>query len=140
MIDRNDELVEAGHPKRIFVFGSNTAGRHGKGSALHAKLMHGAVQGVGRGFTGNCYALPTRAASNVIGSKITTLPLAEIAKNVDEFLLVARGYPELDFEVTKIGCGLAGYPEEEIAPLFKHATNNCHLPEGWREYNLRLSL
>jgi hypothetical protein len=109
----------------IFVFGSNLAGRHGKGAALFARQKHGAEYGVGRGLTGNSYALPTK------GHKIETLNIIEITKYVDEFLVFARENPNLEFQVTKIGCGLAGYKEEQIAPLFVNAPSNCHLPDGW---------
>lgn len=111
---------------RIFVFGSNLAGRHGKGAALHAKQAHDAEYGVGIGRTGNAYAIPTKDA------RIRTLPLDRIAVHVAEFLAYARAHPNLDFQVTKIGCGLAGYQEQDIAPMFKDAPNNCHLPDLWR--------
>mgnify|MGYP005987024117 CR=1 FL=1 len=80
---------------------------------------------MGRGLTGNSYALPTK------GYKIETLNITEITKYVDEFLAFAGGNPDLEFQVTKIGCGLAGYKEEQIAPLFVNAPSNCHLPDGW---------
>lgn len=110
----------------VFVFGSNLAGRHGKGAALAARREHGAVYGVGIGRTGNAYALPTKDAS------IRTLPLETIARYVGDFLEYARAHPDLSFQVTRIGCGLAGYREEAIAPLFADAPANCLLPEGWR--------
>ena len=110
----------------IFVFGSNLAGRHGKGAALFARKTHGAVYGVGVGRTGNAYAIPTK---NV---RLMTLPLPCIEAYVAEFLDYARGNPEIEFQVTKIGCGLAGYSEKQISPMFVHAPVNCHLPEGWR--------
>lgn len=110
----------------IFVFGSNLAGRHGKGAALFAKNFRGAAYGVGVGRTGNAYALPTK------DELIRTLPLQRIAEYVAEFLDYARAHPELQFQVTKIGCGLAGYSEHEIKPMFAVAPPNCHLPDGWR--------
>jgi len=110
----------------IFVFGSNLAGRHGKGAALYARNTHGAVYGVGVGRTGNAYAIPTK------DEHIQTLPLDRIAKYVTEFLEYAKANPELEFEVTKIGCGLAGYKEGDIKPMFAGATSNCYLPDGWR--------
>ena len=110
----------------IFVFGSNLAGRHGKGAALCARNLHGAEYGIGIGRTGNAYAIPTR------DKMIRTLPLSEIAKYVSDFLDYARAHPELEFEVTKIGCGLAGYEEHEIKPMFKDAPMNCLLPDQWR--------
>lgn len=111
----------------IFVFGSNLAGRHGKGAALYARQHHGAKYGVGIGMQGNSYAIPTKDAN------IQTLPLEVIELYVAAFLTFARFNPQLEFQVTKIGCGLAGYQEADIAPMFKGAPPNCHLPEGWRE-------
>ena len=110
----------------IFVFGSNLAGRHGKGAALHARNAYGAEHGVGIGRTGNAYAIPTK------DRRLNTLPLHQIAKYVDEFLNYARAHPELEFEVTKIGCGLAGCREHEIKPMFSGAPMNCRLPDWWR--------
>lgn len=110
----------------IFVFGSNLAGRHGKGAAWFARNVHGAQYGVGTGPTGNAYAISTK------DRQIRTLPLSVIAGHVAEFLDYARAHPDLNFEVTKIGCGLAGYREHEIAPMFRGAPANCHLPDFWR--------
>lgn len=99
----------------IFVFGSNLAGRHGKGAALAARRQYGAEYGVGVGLTGDAYAIPTKSAT------LTTLPLAHIAGHVDDFLAYARAHPELTFNVTRVGCGLAGYTDAQIAPLFAGA-------------------
>lgn len=111
---------------RIFVFGSNLAGRHGKGAALAARVEHGARYGVGVGPTGNAYAIPTR------GRRLEVLPLSAITGHVADFLRYAGERPDLSFQVTKIGCGLAGYSEAQIAPLFAGAPANCELPDGWR--------
>lgn len=110
----------------IFVFGSNLAGRHGAGAALCARYEHGAVYGVGSGRTGNAYAIPTK------DSLLRPLSLPEIQENVSEFIAYAEASPELEFEVTKVGCGLAGYKECQIKPMFKAAPANCFLPAGWR--------
>lgn len=110
----------------IFVFGSNLAGRHGKGGALYAVKNHGAEYGVGVGRTGDSYAIPTK------NQNLKTLPLEVIAVYVRQFLDYAKLNPELRFFVTKIGCGLAGYKEADISPMFKEAPENCLLPEGWR--------
>ncbi|MBS3912738.1 MAG: hypothetical protein KGZ70_13105 [Hydrogenophaga sp.] len=110
----------------IFVFGSNLAGRHGKGAALHARQTYGAKYGVGVGPTGRAYAIPTK------DEQIRTLPLECIAPYVTDFLAYARDNPHLEFAVTRIGCGLAGYMDVQIAPMFKAAPENCHLPDGWR--------
>lgn len=110
----------------IFVFGSNLAGRHGKGAALAARLNHGAIYGQGIGRQGDSYAIPTKDA------KLGTLELDRIKPYVEEFLGYAAEHPELDFEVTRIGCGLAGYTDSQISPMFANAPTNCHLPDGWR--------
>jgi len=110
----------------IFVFGSNLAGRHGRGAALYARIHHGASYGTGEGRQGNSYGIPTK---NV---RIETLPIEYIMAGVDRFIAYANKHPELDFEVTRIGCGLAGYKEHQIAPMFAEAPINCQLPEGWR--------
>lgn len=109
----------------IFVFGSNRAGRHGAGAALYAMQHYGAVYGVGEGPTGQAYALPTK------GYKVETLPLEEIQEHVVRFLDYAGACPWLTFKVTKVGCGLAGYSEKDIMPMFVGAPNNCLLPFGW---------
>lgn len=112
--------------ENVFVFGSNEAGRHGAGAALHARKYCGAVYGQGVGFQGRSYAIPTK------DRKLKTLPLERIKNYVDEFLHFARQHPEMAFLVTRIGCGLAGYEDEDMAPLFEKAPVNCELPEGWR--------
>lgn len=111
----------------VFVFGSNLAGRHGRGAALTARREHGAVYGVGRGRTGNAYAIATKDRN------LRTLPLNQIEFDVIIFLRYAREHPELTFQVTRIGCGLAGYKDHQIAPMFTGAPSNCQLPAGWRE-------
>lgn len=112
--------------EQIFVFGSNLAGRHGKGAALTAKLYHGAIYGNGIGRQGNSYAIPTK------DSKLRTLSLHTIEKYVMDFKEYARQHPELSFFVTAVGCGLAGYTDQQIAPMFKNAPLNCELPLTWR--------
>ncbi|MGI9277846.1 MAG: A1S_2505 family phage non-structural protein [Endozoicomonas sp.] len=110
----------------IFVFGSNLAGRHGQGAALYARNNCGAEYGVGIGRTGNAFAIPTK------DERIRTLPLDSIRVYVNGFIAYAKANPDLEFQVTKIGCGLAGYQESDIAPMFKDSPENCHLPDGWR--------
>lgn len=109
----------------IFVFGSNEAGRHGKGAALAAVKNHGAVYGQGVGLQGRSYAIPTKAAD------LDVLPLEVIERYVDEFLAFAAQHPEMTFKVTRVGCGLAGHRDEDIFPLFKGAPDNCLLPGIW---------
>ena len=111
----------------IFVFGSNLAGRHGKGAAKFAREQYGAVYGVGEGPTGHAYALPTKDQ----GLRTRTLP--NIQNSVRTFIAYARSRPDLEFTVTRVGCGLAGYKDTDIAPLFRGAPKNCILPLGWRD-------
>lgn len=112
--------------KTIFVFGSNLAGRHGKGAALTARQTLGAIYGQGNGRQGQSYAIPTK------DRELRTLQLWEIRNWVEDFKLYATDHPDLVFEVTKIGCGLAGYREEDIKPMFANSPSNCILPTGWR--------
>lgn len=111
----------------IFVFGSNLAGRHGAGAALAARQYHGAIYGQGIGRQGNSYAIPTK------DEQIRTLPIDRIKPHVDVFIEYARSNPDLSFHVTRIGCGLAGYHDLDIAPLFSGAPENCILPKKWEE-------
>lgn len=110
----------------VFVFGSNLAGVHGAGAARVAAERYGAARGVGVGLRGHSYAIPTK------DHRIQTLPLDQIARHVADFLAVAAANPERPFVVTRIGCGLAGYDDHEIAPMFAGAPVNCLLPDGWR--------
>ena len=114
--DRIDILEE----HEIFVFGSNLAGRHGGGAARAANMKFGAEWGVGVGLTGQSYAIPTMQGG-----------VETIKPYVDEFIRFAQANPELKFLVTRIGCGIAGFRDEEIAPLFDKAMQvpNIYLPE-----------
>ena len=109
-----------------FVFGSNIAGIHGAGAARTALLQHGAVYGVGEGHAGDSYALPTKDAF------IKTLPLLSIRAHVEKFIHYARQHPELKFQITQLGCGLAGLKPEWIAPMFEKAPENCYFDHAWR--------
>ena len=108
----------------IFVFGSNLAGMHGGGAARIARLHFGAVMGQGVGLQGQSYAIPTMQGG-----------VETIRPYVEEFLDFANRHPELHFLVTPIGCGIAGFEAEDIAPLFKKAKEmkNISLPESFWE-------
>lgn len=112
----------------IFVFGSNLSGHHGAGAALTAYRLHGARHGVGFGLCGKSFAIPTKDRF------IQTLSVPKIEKFVDAFLEFARGRPDLDFMVTRIGCGLAGLPDEQMADLFSWAPTNCYFDTKWVEH------
>jgi hypothetical protein len=109
--------------QQVFVFGSNLAGRHGKGAALTARQLHGAIYGQGVGLQGRSYAIPTKDA------QLQTLPLDVIKAHVREFIAFAVEHDELTFNLTRIGCGLAGYTDTDIAPMFKWAPSNVVLPD-----------
>lgn len=108
----------------IFVFGSNLAGMHGGGAARIARLHFGAVMGKGVGLQGQSYAIPTMQGG-----------VETIRPYVEEFIIFAHQHPELHFLVTPIGCGIAGFEAEDIAPLFEKAKKmkNISLPESFWE-------
>ena len=106
----------------IFVFGSNLEGMHCGGAARLAYNRFGAIWGQGVGLQGQSYAIPTMHGGVDV-----------IQPYVDEFIEFAKVHPEYVFFVTKIGCGIAGFLEEEIAPMFKEAVgvNNICLPQSF---------
>lgn len=110
----------------VFVFGSNLAGRHGKGAAKAAHVNFSARYGVGKGRTGMAYAIPTK------DGRLKTLALEQISQHVSDFLAYARAHPQIKFFVTRIGCGLAGHEDQDIAPMFLSAPANCSLPLPWK--------
>jgi hypothetical protein len=111
----------AQYDDEVFVFGSNQQGVHGRGAALTAKQQHGAVQGVGEGVTGKAYALPTKATPG------KSLSLNEVAQHVYKLIAHAAKNPRTKFRLTKIGTGLAGHSEADIAKLFAQAPANVVL-------------
>lgn len=106
----------------IFVFGSNLQGMHGGGAARIAHERFGAIWGQGVGLQGQSYGIPTMHGG-----------VEAIKPYVDEFIEFAKANSSLTFMVTKIGCGIAGFKEEEIAPLFADAlqVENIVLPESF---------
>jgi len=116
------EFITELKPGEIFVFGSNLRGMHGGGAAYVAYRKFGAIMGQGVGLQGQSYGIPTMQGG-----------VETIKPYVDEFIEFAKGHPELTFLVTRIGCGIAGFTDEEISPLFEkaHGIENIVLPEGW---------
>ena len=110
-------------PDEVFVFGSNLAGSHGGGAAYVAWRKFGAIMGQGVGLQGQSYGIPTMQGG-----------VETIRPYVDEFITFAKAHPELYFYVTRIGCGIAGFRDEEIAPLFTAArgVSNICLPESFQ--------
>ncbi|MBR4131289.1 MAG: hypothetical protein IKU02_10290 [Bacteroidaceae bacterium] len=106
----------------IFVFGSNLKGLHSGGAAYTAYRKFGAIMGQGIGLQGQSYAIPTMQGG-----------VETIRPYVDEFIQFAKEHPNLTFLVTRIGCGIAGFRDGDISPLFKkaHDIENVVLPQGW---------
>lgn len=106
----------------IFVFGSNLQGMHGGGAARLAYEKFGAIWGQGVGLQGQSYGIPTMHGG-----------VDAIKPYVDEFIGFSKSHPELTFLVTRIGCGIAGFRDEEIAPLFKECIelDNVILPRSF---------
>ena len=115
---RITELAEG----EVFVFGSNLEGFHGGGAAALAYERFGAIWGRGVGLQGRSYGIPTMQG-----------PLVTIRPYVEEFIAFAREHPELRFLLTRVGCGIAGFSDEEMAPLFAGALDlpNVAFPEAW---------
>ena len=107
-------------PSLIFVFGSNAQGHHAGRAAHHALEAHGAFWGRGQGLQGDSYAINTMSGEAVLKLGVAV------------FVAFAHSRPDMRFFVTAIGCGIAGYAEDQISPLFADAPPNCILPTGWR--------
>ena len=108
----------------IFVFGSNLDGHHYGGAARIAEEKFGAIFGQGVGLQGQSYAIPTMHGGVDV-----------IKPYVDEFIEFAKQHPKLTFLVTRIGCGIAGFKDSEIAPLFRGAIGieNIALPQSFMD-------
>ena len=120
--DYTPERITELKADEVFVFGSNLAGMHGAGAAYIAFQKFGAVMGCGVGLRGQSYAIPTMQGG-----------VETIKPYVDEFIAFAKSHPDLFFYVTRIGCGIAGFRDREIAPLFKEAAgvDNICLPKSF---------
>lgn len=116
-----ENITELG-PDEVFVFGSNLQGMHNGGAARTAYRKFGAIMGQGEGMQGQSYAIPTMQGS-----------VDAIRPYVDRFIALAREWDQTTFYVTRIGCGIAGYTDEQIAPLFADALDlyNVRLPESF---------
>lgn len=114
----SSDNIESVQKKEVFVFGSNKKGWHGSGAAAYAAEHFGAQWGVGEGMTGYCYAIPTMEG------------ITSFRKAVARFIKYAKSRPDRIFLVTKVGCGIAGYTVEQVAPMFRPCTKleNVYLP------------
>jgi hypothetical protein len=114
----------------IFVFGSNEKGIHGGGAARVAREKYGAVLQQGFGPQGDSFGIPT--CSKPTGEPGHEIPFEKVAFYVGCFIAYAKHYPNVEFQVTQIGCGLAGWTKEQIAPLFVNAPANCLFDTDWK--------
>ena len=124
-VEYTPENISTLRPDEVFVFGSNLAGHHGGGAARVAVNRFGAIMGQGVGLQGQSYAIPTMQGG-----------VQTIKPYVDEFIAFAKAHPELTFYVTRIGCGIAGFRDKDIAPLFRDALGvaNIILPKSFAEH------
>ena len=120
--DFTPDMISELKADEVFVFGSNLEGMHGGGAAFTAWKKFGAVMGCGVGLRGQSYAIPTMQGG-----------VETIKPYVDSFIVFAKEHPELFFYVTRIGCGIAGFRDKEIAQLFSEAISveNICLPESF---------
>jgi hypothetical protein len=117
---------------RVFVFGSNEIGVHGTGAAKDALKLYKFPFGIGFGpgpkDPVRCFAIPTKDWN------IETLPIKTVAHYIEAFIRYAKRCPEREFQVTRIGCGLAGFSDAQIAPYFICAPDNCYFDEAWKPH------
>ena len=125
----HDETIIKNLPEdTIFVFGSNLAGTHQGGAAKTAHLHFGAMKGVGRGWSGQSFAIPT------MNEHLQQMPLSQIQHYIDDFKIYTKNHPKMKYFITSVGCGVAGYKVEEIAPMFKGISRNVIFPVSFRPF------
>jgi ribosomal protein L24 len=121
-------------PNCRFVFGSNDKGIHGKGAALDAKTFYGAAKFHGRGFTGKCYAIATKDKDFVRHR------IEDVSAQI-RHLITVEGVTEenkkLKFLVTRVGCGYAGFTDEQMAPLWANSPENFYFPPEWKKFGYK---
>lgn len=112
----------------MFVFGSNLSGIHGAGAARAAYEKYGADLQIGFGPRGRSFAIPTK------DWLIDSMSLHDIEVFVKQFVKFTYNTRQYNFFVTRVGCGLAGYKDSDIAPMFRNCNINCNFPEEWKQY------
>jgi len=119
------ERIERLGSNQIFIFGSNILGNHFGGAAKQAYDLFSAEWGVGEGMTGQCYAFPT------LDQNMEKRSEGELQNSIEELYFRASLFPEKEFLLTKVGCGIAGYDEEYMKQLFRDSPENIIKPFGW---------
>lgn len=120
-------IIQRLDKNQVFVFGSNRQGRHGKGAALTARTKFGAIYGQAKGLQGQSYAIVTKE----LRSNYKPVTIDEVKEGIDNFIIFAKENTDLTFYVVEIGCNLAYFTVEQIAPLFRPALRlkNVYLPQ-----------
>lgn len=124
----DESIIKSLTEDTVFVFGSNLAGTHAGGAAKTALLHFGAVKGVGRGWSGQSYAIPT------MNEHLQQMPLSQIEHYIEDFKIYTKNHPKIKYFITSVGCGVAGYKVEEIAPMFKGISKNVIFPVSFRPF------
>ncbi|TCM67779.1 hypothetical protein EC844_10773 [Acinetobacter calcoaceticus] len=124
----DESIIKSLAEDTIFVFGSNMAGTHAGGAAKIALQHFGASKGVGRGWAGQSFAIPT------MNEHLQQMPLSQIQHYIDDFKIYVKHHPKMKFFITAVGCGVAGYKVEEIAPMFKGISHKVIFPASFRPF------
>lgn len=119
-------MIDSLKPNEIFVFGSNLAGNHAGGAAAQAQREFGAEWGVEEGLTGQCYAFPT------LTEEYKKVSNTQLKASRLKLYQTANKNPDKTFLLTKVGCGIAGFPEGRMKRLFANAPENIIKPQGWK--------
>ena len=124
----DESIIKSLAEDTTFVFGSNLAGTHAGGAAKIALQHFGAIKGVGRGWAGQSYAIPT------MNEHLQQMPLSQIESYIDDFKIYTKNHPKMKYFITAVGCGVAGYKVEEIAPMFKGISHNVTFSISFRPF------
>lgn len=124
----DETIIKSLTEDTIFVFGSNLAGTHAGGAAKIALQHFGAMKGAGRGWSGQSYAIPT------MNEHLQQMPLSQIQHYIEDFKIYTKNHPKMKYFITSVGCGVAGYKVEEIAPMFKGISKNVIFPHSFRPF------
>lgn len=124
----NESIIEQLPDDQVFVFGSNLAGNHRKGAAKTALDKFGAMQGVGRGWSGQSFAIPTQ------NEHLQAMPIHQVEHYIKDFKIYTKNHPKFIYFITAIGCGSTGFHAKDIAPLFQDISDNVILPIRFKEF------
>ncbi|MEB3766364.1 hypothetical protein [Acinetobacter sp. MD2] len=124
----DESIIKNLNDDTIFVFGSDLAGKHSEGAARIAQQFFGALHGVGRGWSGQSFAIPT------LNEHLQPMLLAQIQHYIEDFKIYTKQHPNTHYFITALGCGQAGYQTSDIAPLFRGISSNVTFPESFQPY------